>query len=560
MRSSESCGNAILEKLRRSCGIAVFESDSIGGGSKSRWRVPQSSRDSAATRDQPHASEVKSCISAVFIALAIVLACADNFADPDLWMHLLLGKAILSTGHISSHEIYSYSVAGFPTRSHEWLSELVFAIAYGWCGIIGLKLIKLTCATIAMIALAAGLSRSAASPRIQRTILVLTAGALTPQMQFRPQLFTFAMLSIVMMALATEVYSGRARLWPLVLMFALWANLHGGFIIGLGALGIAAVVLAGQELLAGITPRRGLRIGCFTVLAACATLVNPIGIGIWTNVLHSVSDPLIRVIVKDWVPLTNMMRYLWQTSGMALLQVILAIGLFAAFLCSIALAPTLDDAPLTAIAIVFIGASFYMVRNLALGVIAVAIPLANHLALAVAKRARSETDSRSDDSEPRPMLIAVILVIVGFAGGVLSPRLSTWEPVPAGAVAFMKERNLRGNILNLFEWGGYVAWHLPESRIFIDTRTELVYPDALLREYAEFYYGLPGARRALDGYPTDFVLMKSATRGSRLVESDRAWKVIYQDSDATLFAPASSPIERTAEVLRPDESAGNHFP
>jgi len=506
------------------------------------------------------ASAPRPRVSAVFILFAIVLACADNFADPDLWGHLLIGKAILSTGHIPSHDAYSYTVAGFPTRNHEWLAEVVFAAAYNWCGVVGLKLVKLACATIAISALAAGLARTAASARIQRTILVLTAGGLTTQMQFRPQLFTFAMLSIVMTVLAAEIYGGRARLWPLVPMFALWANFHGGFTVGLGAMGIAAIVLATQEILAGNLPWRGFRLGCVTLLAALATMVNPAGIGLWTTVLHSVSDPLLRAIIKEWVSLPTMMVHLWYGSKIGLVETVLPLGLFAAFLCAMVIAPTLDDAPLTVIAIIFAGAAFYMVRNLALGVIAIAIPLAHHVAFALAKRARSNADAARADSELSPALIAIVATIVAVAGGLFSTRLPTWEPVPARAVAFMRDHNLRGNILNHFEWGNYVEWHLPQDPIFIDTRTELAYPDTVIRKYAEFFYGKPGAWRALDDYRTDFVLTKSAAAGSQVVKSDPAWKIVYQDSVATLFAPAASPIEGATEGPKLADSERTYFP
>ena len=517
-------------------------------------------RQSVVTNDPRHESTARPRVSSLFIVLAIVLACADNFADPDLWRHLLIGKAILSSGHIPSYDTYSYTVAGFPTRNHEWLSEVIFALAYGWCGVLGLKLIKLTCATIALVALAAGLARTAASARIQRTLLVLTAAGLTTQMQFRPQLFTFAMLSVVMAVLAAEVYGDGAPVWPLVPMFALWANLHGGFSTGLGALGIAAVVLTAQELHAGTRPHRGRRIGLLTILAACATLVNPLGIGIWTNVLHSVTDPLLRLIMNDWVPLPKMMLYLWHNSSMQLLQVVLALGLFGAFLCSIVIAPTLDDAPLMAVAMVFVGAAFYMMRNVALGVIAVAIPLAHHLALALAKRARSDAESPGAGTELSPALIAIVIALVVVSGGLLSPRLPTWEPVPAGALEFMKNRGLQGNILNQFEWGDYIVWHQPQNRIFVDVRAELLYPDAVMREYAEFYYDMPGARRALGAYPTDYVLIKSETGGARVVESDPAWKIIYRDDVATLYAPASSPIAPASEVSKPAEIGSTYFP
>jgi hypothetical protein len=512
------------------------------------------SRDASASRPR---------ISALFIALAIALACADNFADPDLWRHIMAGNAMLHTGHILVRDAWSYSVAGFPIRIHEWLSEVLFALAYQSGGVAGLKLIKVLCAAVTIGALAIGLAQTAASIRIQRMILILAGGALTIQMQYRPQLFTFAMLSIVMATIAIEVYRGGARLWPLIPMFALWANLHGGFTTGLGALGLAASVIAIFEMSAGKIPARGRRLGIVTILAAGATVLNPNGIGIWTNVLHSVSDPLLRQIVSDWVPLPVLLMSIWKTSAVGLMQLVLALGLFGAFLYSVVMAPTLDDAPIMAVAMVFIGAGFYMVRNLALGVIAVAIPLVHHLDLALAKRARSDADSKSAELDPIPVRIAILIAVAAIAIVMFANRLPNFAPQPEGAVDFMNAHGLHGNILNQFEWGDYIVWHQPQSRIFIDVRAELVYPDYVMREYADFHYGKPGAERALEKYPTDFILIKPEMSGYRLIASDPAWRILYQDRVAALFAPTSA-IERAPEISKTQifksDDRGKYFP
>src|SRR5207253_8753245 len=121
--------------------------------------------------------------------------------------------------------------------------------------------------------------------------------------QFRPHLFTFAIFSIVMATLATEIYQGHARLWPLIPLFALWANLHGGFMVGLGALGISAFVVGLRELWAGHRVSRSLRLGGITAGCALATLLNPFGAKLWPGVLHSMSDPMVRLFVSDWVSL-----------------------------------------------------------------------------------------------------------------------------------------------------------------------------------------------------------------------------------------------------------------
>ena len=464
---------------------------------------------------------------------------------------------MLGTGHIPIRDTWSYSVPGSSIRIHEWLAEAIFAVAYQCCGVTGLKLIKLICATVTIGALAIGLAQTTASIRIQRMILILAGGALTIQMQYRPQLFTFAMLSIVMATIAIEVYRGGARRWPLIPMFALWANLHGGFTTGLGALGLAASVIAIQEVMAGKMPSRGLRLGIVTIFAAGATVLNPNGIGIWTNVLHSVSDPLLRQIVSDWVPLPVLLISIWKTSALELMQLVLTLGLFGAFIYSIVMAPTLDDAPMMAVAIVFIGAGFYMVRNLALGVIAVAIPLAHHLDLAFAKR--SDADSKSAQLDPIPVRIAILIAVVAITIVMFGNRLPNFASQPEGAVAFMNAHGLHGNILNQFEWGDYIIWHQPQSRIFIDVRAELVYPDYVMREYADFHYGKPGAERALQKYPTDFILIKPEMSGYGLIASDPAWRIIYQDQVATLFAPASPATERAPEASRTDDR-GKYFP
>jgi hypothetical protein len=497
-------------------------------------------------------------VSPLFIALAVALACADNFADPDLWMHLLVGKTILRSGHIPLQDLYSYSAAGLPWRNHEWLSQVVLALSYGWFGVVGLKLVKVICAASTITALAIGLAETRASSGIQRIVLVLTAGALTSQMQFRPQLFTFAMLSIVLAALAVEVYRGPARLWPLIPMFALWANLHGGYTTGLGALGIASAVVSADEIRAGKRPARGLTLAGLTILCAIATLLNPYGLGIYSSVIHSISDPLIRRMVADWVSLPAMLLFLWHTSPVALTQYAIAMPLLLGFVISIMMAPALDDAPLTAIAIIFIGAAIYMSRNVALAVIAVAIPLAHHMQLALAKRTKAR-GPQVPGRQVNSIVMACAIVVVAAAGGVFSNRLRTWEPVPSGAVAFMKARGLHGNILNHFEWGEYLVWHLaPESRVFIDGRSELVYPDSVMRQYAEFHYNLGDSKSILARYRHDFILLKPGTGGLRAVEADKGWKPIYRDRDSVLFAPSSADIAAADTISASDRVS--YFP
>jgi hypothetical protein len=475
------------------------------------------------------------------VALSIALATSDNFADPDLWMHILTGQTILSTRHIPRFDTYSYSAAGMPWHNHEWLAQVALAFFYGHLGIIGLKFLKLLCASITILALAIGISVTGASGRVQRLTLLISAVAIANQMQFRPQLFTFMMLSVVMALIAIEIYRGTATLWPMIPMFALWANLHGGYVVGLGAMIIAVVVMSIQGLNDAKRKASARRLGLIMLGCAAATILNPFGVGLWTGVAHSVSDPLIRQLINDWVPLPQTLLNQWQESKVAIFGDIAPLLLFAAFITAIAIAPEPEDAALVVVATIFIGAAFYAARNLALAVIALAIPLARHADLAFERTSTVTVGMRTRRSEePSPALLAIGAFAVVILGGTFSNRLKTWKPVSAGAVAFMKQHELHGNILDQFEWGEYLAWHMRDrSNLFIDGRCELVYPDSLIRQYAIFYYGMDGADKLLEAYPHDYVLMGVNTKGADVVRKDPRWRLIYQDGTAALFAKAS---------------------
>lgn len=464
----------------------------------------------------------------ILLLFAVALVSADNFADPDLWMHILAGRIILN-GHIPPMaDVFSYSAAGLPWRDHEWLAQAALALSYDGLGVVGLKLLKVLCATALMGALAIGIAQTGAGTgRYRRLVLIVIAAVMVEPMQFRPQLFTFVMLSVLLALLAIEIYRGGAPLWVMVPMFALWVNLHGGYAAGLGALGVATAVVSAQAIRDPAQRSKALRLALVTVACGLATLLNPFGLSAAGTVMHSVSDPLIRQLVVEWRSEPQALAYLWNNGPTLLVLVAVApLLLFAMFLASMFWAPDLDDAAMAAVAIVFIGAGFYQARNVSLAVIAVAIPLAHHAALAL---------DGQDDSPPASMLMAVLAVLVMIAGGTFSNRLETWSRMPLGAVSFMDRNHLHGNILNQLEWGEYLAWHEPDSRIFVDGRAETVYPDSVMLQYAQFYYGLSGGDKLLDAYPNDFVLIIPESKAYKTMLSQQRWRLIYQDATSALF-------------------------
>ena len=63
---------------------------------------------------------------------------ARNAVDPDLWWHLRAGLWIMETGHIPRSDPFSFTRAGSPWVSHEWLSEVAFYEIWKHSGAAGL--------------------------------------------------------------------------------------------------------------------------------------------------------------------------------------------------------------------------------------------------------------------------------------------------------------------------------------------------------------------------------------------------------------------------------------
>jgi hypothetical protein len=387
-----------------------------------------------------------------------------------------------------------------------------------------------------------------ATPTAQLNTLTVVAISMMPQMEFRPQLFTFVLFAAILALLAHHNYRGRAPLWLAIPMMALWANLHGGFIMGIAALALYSGVVGIRDLTAGAGLGRALRLGALTLAALAATMVTPSGLATWSPVLHALRNPMTRIAVTDWQPLVFAMMRQWHAHPAGVIYMLCAVALMVAFVASVGLEPHGDDLPLVIIAAVMCVAAFVAVRNLPLAIIACAMPVARHASLLFARlRERAEQaavakfDAPPTRSATSPWLAAGIAAMLAAYSGIFSPVLRMDKPYPSGAVAFMDAHDLHGNLLGDFGWGEYLIWHsAPASKVFIDGRYDTVYLYALIDRYIAFYFDRPGAQALLTAYPHDLVLMPPTARAYKLMSQQADWKLIYRDADSGLFARADS--------------------
>jgi hypothetical protein len=485
------------------------------------------------------------------VLLLIVAADSAQFPDSDLWGHLRFGHAAIVTGHVIARDTYSYSAAGAVWRNHEWLSEIVMAALYNNLGVVGLKLWKFTCAAVTLTMMALGMAETGASPAIQLSTLTLAALAMVPQNQFRPQIFTFMLSSAMLALLARDNYRGRAPLWLIIPMMALWGNLHGGFIIGIATLAVYTGVRGLQDLIAGRGLGRALQLGLITVAGTLATLISPYRIEAWLVVLNALRDYAAQPIIMDWQPLLHTIAFGWHINSADIIFLVCGLSMMVAFAIAFIRQPRGGDLPLAAIAAMLSVAAFTAVRNLPLAVIACAAPLSRHAGLIAARRRRlasapatagdpAAAAPMDDRSGLNPWLAASVAIVLAIFGGLFSPRLVVGTDSPVGAVAFIRAHGLHGNLLSNFASGEYLIWHLPDSRVLIDGRYDTVYPGKVVNQYLAFINGRPNALSVLRAYPHDLVLLPRDSPALEVMAQAPEWKIIYRDRNWVLFAPINS--------------------
>jgi hypothetical protein len=516
-------------------------------------------------------------------ALLTALAATYSYrsADPDLWGHLQYGQFFLdNSGHIGS-DPYAYTSAGRQWSTHEYLAQMALAYAYGLAGPVGLIVLKCLLGGAAIACLYCCLRISTDDPRLWAPLLMLTAVGLGRWYQFRPQLFTYLLFAFFVLTLfrylleqrgargarrgarEEEPDSSRAPrlapraplLWLLPLLLPLWVNLHGGFLAGIGAVGLALLLRIVQSY-----NRTGLSAAALwqdtwplilTLLACFAgSLCNPLGWRLWPYLATEFGHAPNRVYLDEWRPPTwsetpMTFALLWLTLGVLLLVAVFA----QARVQRIAgLAPwqwLLSCLPLTWMA-------FGSQRHIPIWTIWIT-PVLGLLAHAAAGGETGEDPSPATRHPSRAWetiwlaVTGVILIPTVFLFSVMLsdpwPRIHTGGNVlgnmhPHGVMAFLRANKLSGNLYPPLWWGSYFTWELypePGIRVAMDGRNVTLFaPDDVTANLAFYLEDRPDLETPLRG-PADYLVVPQDVKVLPLVRADTRWAVLYEDDAAVLF-------------------------
>src|SRR3989344_2353987 len=512
-------------------------------------------------------------------------------ADPDLGWYLKYGEYFFKKHEILRENIFSSQMANFSWVNHSWGTDLISYLTFDSFGFLGLSILGalVITATFYFFAKAARLDNFEKALIFPFLLYFLSS---MNSVSFRGQLLSLMFLGILtyILTITTSRHSREGEnqilnqveddrpgligslepIYLLPLLFVLWSNIHGQFILGLiiFALWIASnslprSLLCKDKMISTFKENASLIVIFF--ISALAVLINPFGIGVYQESIKHFNNPLSKNII-EWVGTQTLSTLWWH-------QVLVGIAMFFGLIYLVASQKLKSFLPevLTTSLLYLIS---FSVRRFAWPMYYFAISLLKPLA------AYFKPESRKYQQVSAAVIFILYILGMFFIDNPIK-RISnmSWQSYckkyihcSDGALNYLAtlchsdspsvtlnvseesqnpssrffapqsgtqndDRCGSSKLLTYYGWGGYMIWQYPQVKPSIDGRMTLWRDESNYSAFAD-YYAYEQNTSDIENSAYDTVLMYNQkplyNRLEKLV-SEGKWQKVYEDKDAGVF-------------------------
>jgi hypothetical protein len=492
-----------------------------------------------------------------FVLVWLLLLAAGRsafFKDPGTFWHTTTGELVLRDGFIRS-DPYTFTFAGRWWVPYQWLGEVAMALAHRAGGFDTQLLGAVTLIATVFAWLTARLLRTGLHPIIVGGVIALALAAAGSHFHVRPHLFTLGAMAVVAVRLVeTDAARPRlARLLWLVPLCALWTNIHGGVLGGIGTICIAFAGWVVFWRLGRPAPLKSWRdAGLLGIVAAgclLGTLASPYGLDMLKTWNVIMGAPELREIIAEHRPLDVTAPYAWPVLALALGYLFVLSGVKRSAVRVSWLLP-----------IVWFALTVSRCRHASLfTVVSVVVITAmwKHTSWALWLAARRPDLYQPGSALARPwwasawLPVAVVVLALGLqVGRVPAPLVgSGWamhdpEQWPVEVLDALKAHEPKpGDPHNkLFNSGyidgGFVIYHAPGYKVFVDDRCE-VFGGPWLKAFYDAELS-PEPAPVLAGWeaeygPFDYALTRTGTPIDDVFRTSPTWEGVKVTPTATFY-------------------------
>jgi hypothetical protein len=345
------------------------------------------------------------------------------------------------------------------------------------------------------------------------------------------------------------VQHSNRRLWLLPILMLLWANVHGGFLLGFVLLGIfwvgwlwtwlrlkeSRIEESFQKIAAGKRVRELTLVG---LSSAAASLVNPYGWHLHEHIYSYLSNRFFMDHIDEFQ--SPNFHGIAQRCFLVLLLIVIA-----------ALAVRGSRLKLSQIllALFAVYAALYSSRNIpssSIFLAAIAGPLIPSLGIKGFVQRMGMVDSTLR-GHVWPIVATVAALMIALNGGRIgsTPLMNAHfdaRRMPVDAVSFITRSGVHDPLAPDY-WGGYLIYRLyPNNKVVIDDRHDF-YGEPFLRSYLTMMHVEPGWDGFFLRWRTCLVLPRNAALSAVLGKTPE-WKPAYTDDVAIVFIRSQNEEDR----------------
>jgi hypothetical protein len=440
--------------------------------------------------------------------------------DSDTFWQIKVGQWIIDHRAVPHTDFYSFTRLGAPWISTSPLSQILYAAVHAqweWAGPVILASLAIAATVAIFVYLLSAHFEAAHCILLAMLALLLSIHHLLA----RPHVLAMP----VMVAWVGGMIAAADRRAPpsllLLPLMALWANLHGGFVLGLALIAPVALI----ALWDSVPERRvslALRWSFFAAGALVASCCTPYGVNTLLGAAKILDLGELLSIISEWRPADFSSFGFFEASLLGL------IGL--GFYRGLVLSPP---------RIILVLGLIYMALAHVRSIDAFAFLLPLVLAKPIAKQIRPDTAACNTGFWSPPYVTAfAAIAIVGAAWASTMSYMSHHSFVfvnsqtPSAAVELLKQRQAK-RIFNSYEFGGYlIASGVPA---FVDGRAELYGEKFVMDFFDAVEHGkVDQLLRLLDDYRIDATLLVPKSPAVQVLDHIKGWQRLYADDAAVI--------------------------
>lgn len=424
-------------------------------------------------------------LGAAAVSLAFTV---QQLRDPDVWWHLAVGNLIRAHG-IPSHEPFSFLGAPNPWVGQQWAYEVLLSLMMQvgtWLAMVVMGLV----ATGALVVAVRTLPQTVRVPGSFLAFgLLLSCLVSASVLGVRGQVVTVLGSALTLFVLLRWREGSTRAVWALPPLLLVWANLHAGFINAFAlCVVVAASVVVWRLVQPGAVPLARVRVLLLaTAVGAAATLVNPAGVHLYPYIASTFTNPTLTQGITEWMSPNFHDWWLRLFELEAVLMVVL---------WALSRRPDPIDVVL---GIGTVAMTLQAQRNLPIFAV-VAAPQVARYGWAAWSQWRSVLLRRAARRPARPVLpagpafVAVAAIAVAVVVGNIAPAASSSAAArseatrfPDAAATYVAAHYPGERLYSTYEWGGYLAWRFPTSRVVYIYGESAVFGSARLERYLDIH-------------------------------------------------------------------------